>query len=114
MKVRITLALIASLISFSGYAATDEQRFKACQAKLIKANESGALQDIGWTPPSEPKVLVGEIFFKLPIDVKEGFVQTINCFLSAAQVGMCVDFDVRSGLTGKPVGRFAKCHFEMN
>jgi hypothetical protein len=110
------LALVASLVSLPVHAVTDDenQRFEACKAKLKLANETEVLYAFDWKPPSEPKVVVGPTFFQIPIDAKEGFVEKVNCFLTAGKEGQCVHFNVRSWETGKPVGRFANCRFEMN
>jgi hypothetical protein len=108
------LALVASLVSLPGHAVTENQRFEACKAKLKLANETKVLYDFDWNPPSEPKVVVGPTFFQIPIAAKEGFVEKVNCFLTAGKEEQCVNFSVRSWETGKPVGRFSNCRFEMN
>ncbi len=91
----------------------DDKRFEACRKKLMQAQKLEVLYDLDWKPPREPKVIAGRTFFEMPIDAKEGFVETVNCFLMAGDSG-CVNFDVLHWQTGKMAGRFSRCKFKMN
>lgn len=110
----ITAALTVLLLSNEVQANANDKRFEVCRSKLVVAQKLEMLYDFDWKPPREPKVIAGPTFFKVPIDAKEGFVESVNCFLAAGDEKKCINFDVRSWQTGKKVGRFSNCQFEMN
>lgn len=114
MRLRVLLLVVASLASHGALAESNDQRFEACKSKLVQAQKLDLLYDFDWKLPKEPKVIVGPTFFKIPIDAKEGFTETVNCFLMAGESGKCVNFDVRNWQTGKAVGRFSNCRFKMH
>lgn len=114
MKAHVLIATAWILASQLAFAESADQRFEECKTKLVQAQKLDLLYDFDWKPPKEPKVVVGPTFFQIPIDAKEGFVETVNCFLMAGKTGKCVNFDVRSWQTGKAVGRFSNCRFKMN
>jgi hypothetical protein len=93
--------------------ARSDARFEGCKSKLIAAQGLDVLYDLDWKPPAEPKVVVGPTFFQIPIYAKEGFVETVNCFLSAGR-NTIFEFDVLHWQTGKPVGRFRRGRFKMS
>lgn len=107
------LALVALLISAQALA-NDDARFEACRAKLKKANELDVLYGLDWKPPSPPKVTVGRTFFQIPIDAKEGFAETLNCFLMAGKEDECVNFPLLHWQTGKPIAQFKNCKLKMD
>lgn len=115
MNKHVVLMLIA-ILSFMlyGYAAAGDKEFEICRKKLKQAQKLDMLYDLDWKLPKEPRVVVGPTFFKVPIDAKEGFIETVNCFLTAGDSGKCVNFDVLHWQTGKAVGRFSNCRFRMN
>lgn len=51
-------------------------------------------------------MVVGATFITMPIDAKEGFADTVNCFLMAGESGKYINFDVLHWQTGKAIGRF--------
>lgn len=93
--------------------AASDSRFETCRQKLIQAQKLEVLYDLDWKLPKEPKVVVGPTFFRMPIDAKEGFADTVNCFLMAGASGKCVNFNVLHWQTGKAAGRFSNCRFKM-
>lgn len=103
----ITLLLAASAV------CADERQFEVCRSKLKQAQQLDVLYDLDWKSGREPRVVAGRTFFNLPIDAKEGFVETVNCFLMTGK-NQCVNFDVLHWQTGKAVGRFSNCRFKMN
>jgi hypothetical protein len=116
MDIRKTIAVLA-LIAAGCPAFADSQSdaaFAACKTKLQKANELGVLYAFDWKPPKEPYVVVGRTFFGIAMDAKEGFAETLNCFLMAGESGKCVNFDVLHWQTGKAVGRFRNCKLKIN
>ena len=92
--------------------AEDDKRLEVCRGKLFQAQKLDVLYDLDWKLPKEPRVVAGPTFFSMPIDAKEGFVDTVNCFLTAGQAGKCVNFDVLHWQTGKAIGRFSYCKFK--
>lgn len=91
----------------------DNARFDECRAKLVKAQKLEVLYAFDWKPPKAPYVVAGATFMSMPIDAKEGFAETVNCFLMAGDSG-CINFDVLHWQTGKAIGRFKNCRFSMN
>ena len=113
--MRRSAMAVALLLSGSVWAdAGSETRFEDCRSKLIQAQKLDVLYNLEWESPREPKVVVGPTFFSMAIDAKEGFVETVNCFLMAGESGRCVNFNVLHWQTGKAAGRFANCRFKMN
>lgn len=110
----VAAAAIAALSCGSAAGQTNDQRFEQCKTKLVKAQKLGVLHAFDWKPPAEPHVVVGATFLDLPIDAKEGFAETVNCFLMAGETGKCTNFDVLHWQTGKAIGRFKNCRFRMN
>jgi len=102
----VTLLLIAAPV------AADERKFEGCRNKLKQAQKLDVLYDLDWKSGHEPKVVAGRTFFTMPIDAKEGFAETVNCFLMAGK-NQCVSFDILHWQTGKSVGRFSNCRFRM-
>lgn len=107
MNIRNLVVLLIAIGITGSVSAADDKQFEACKAKLIQAQNLDLLYDMEWNPPKEPKVVVGPTFFTIPIDAKEGFVETVNCFLMAGESGKYVNFDVLDWRTGKSVGRYS-------
>lgn len=118
MKIGIALVMVflsSPVKAQSKNARTpSDQRFEQCRAKLKKAKALDVLYDMDWKSPMEPRIVVGPTFFTMAIDGKEGFVNTVNCFLTAGQTDKCVNFSVLDWRTGKPVGRYSGCSFALN
>ena len=94
-------------------AETDNE-FNNCKEKLVAAQKLDVLYDLDWKPPKEPKVVVGPTFSQLPIDGKEGFVETVNCFLNAGKKTQYINFNVLDWRTGKKVGRYSYGKLDMD
>jgi len=82
-------------------AKATKQQFDICKAKLEKAKELELLYDMG-AKGASIKVLVGPTYFTVPIDAKEGFAETVNCFLMNG-AGGGIPFDLIHWQTGKRV-----------
>lgn len=91
----------------------DDARFEQCKAKLVRASELGVLHAFDWKPPKEPYVVVGSTFIDMTIDAKEGFAETVNCFLMGGESGKYINFDVLHYKTGKAIGQFKNGRFSM-
>lgn len=107
-------AALVTLFAPGSAAPSDDQKFEQCKAKLVRAQQLGMLYAFNWKPPKESYVVVGATFMEVPIDAKEGFAETVNCFLMAGETGKCMNFDVLHWQTGKAIGRFQNCRFRMN
>jgi hypothetical protein len=59
-------------------------------------------------------VVVGPTFFNIPIDAKQVFADTVNCFLTAGQSDKHISFDLLDWRTGKAVGRYKYGQVEMD
>lgn len=101
----LTTLLLGASISINGYA--NDQQFEKCRSKLIQAQKLGVLQDLSWNGKSSPRVIVGPTFSRMRIDGKEGFAETVNCFLMAGDTKSFINFDVLDGFTGKPIGSYS-------
>ena len=113
MRLSITILSFLVAAPLWGGAASDIQ-FEDCRKKLIKAQKLDVLHELDWKLPKEPKVVVGRTFIQMPIDGKEGFAETVNCFLLAGESGKCVNFSVLHWQTGKAIGRLSKSRFKKN
>lgn len=121
MRTTISVFVLVGLVLFAigeiqcGQAnAQLEKQFESARQKLIKAQKLEVLYALEWKSAREPRVVAGPTFFQMPIDGKEGFVETVNLYLVGGDKGSCVDFDVLHWQTGKAVGRFSRCRFTMN
>lgn len=114
----ISALIVAVSILLVGYATAspvtpaENKRFEGCKNKLKAAQKLDVLYDLDWKPPAEPRILAGATFFNLPIDAKEGFAETLNCFLMAGKTEY-INFDILDWRTGKAVGRYSWGKFEM-
>lgn len=97
----LPITIIVLLILVGGAAGADQA--ETCRQKLIKAQQLGVLYDLDWKPGKMPKVIVGPTFHQMPLDAKEGFVETVNCFLLGGKSG-AINFDVKEHLNHRVVG----------
>lgn len=118
---QVLWALISILILSSLPAAQNKPkrsatdvRFEACRSKLKKAKQLDVLYDLSWQLPREPRVLVGPTFFNIPVDAKEGFADTVNCFLAAGASDKCVNFNLLDWRTGNAIARYSSCRLKVN
>lgn len=107
--IALALALLLAEASFT-FASDGET--EECRKRLIQMQEVRILYDLDWQLPKEPKVVAGPNFFPMPFEAKEGFAETVNCFLAGE--GKFVNFDVLHWRTGKAVGRFANGKLKLN
>lgn len=101
--------MLASVVAacLSAPVAADDARFEGCRTKLIAAQKLDLLHALDWKPPKEPYVVVGPTFSDIAIDAKQGFAETVNCFLMAGDEGKLVNFDLLDWRTGNAVARYA-------
>lgn len=82
----------------------DNGRFEACRAKLKKAQRLELLNDLSFDG-GLPHVVVGPAFFTAPLTAKQGFADTVNCFLMAGSDNH-INFDLLDYRTGKAVAHY--------
>jgi hypothetical protein len=70
--------------------------------------------------PEVGNIEAGPGFYELDFSTKEGLAKAISCYLNARAVSSssgnlnsCVDFRVKDWRSGKEIGRFSNCGFEM-
>lgn len=59
-----------------------------------------------------PRVVAGPTFFAVPIDAKQGFADTVNCFLTIGQP-LYINFEILDYQTGKSVGSYRNGELKM-
>lgn len=82
-------------------AKAAQKEYKVCKSYLEKSKEAGLLYDMTARGASV-KILVGPNFFTVPIDAKQNFASTVNCFLMQG-TGGGMSFDLLHWQTGKKV-----------
>ena len=85
-------------------SAAENKRFEQCRAKLKKAQNLDLLYDLKIDPL--PRVIVGPTFYTVPLDAKQGFADTVNCFLMTGE-DKYINFDLLDYRTGKRVARYS-------
>lgn len=111
MVTRALAAAVASL-ACSAALADDNARLEACRAKLKAAQKLEVLYDLQWEKGRGPRVLAGPTYRRLPLDAKEGFAETLNCFLTAGEAGKCMNFDIRDFRSGAVLHTFRNCRLK--
>lgn len=102
---RLFPALLICCAAMATAGPAEDRRFEECRQKLIKAQELQVLQDMK-IERNRPVIHVGPTFKSMPIDAKQGFADTLNCFLLAGDAGKFMQFDLLDGLTGKTVASY--------
>lgn len=111
-KVALISMVAAAAISIPAIAAPSNTQFEQCKSKLIKAQKLNILYQFD-IERQRPKIVVGPTFFQLPIDAKEGFADTLNCFLVGGEQGTYIPFNLLHWQTGKRVARYSSGKLEM-
>jgi hypothetical protein len=84
--------------------AEENRRFEMCRANLKKAKRLDLLYDLKMDPL--PRVVVGPTFYKIPLDAKQGFADTVNCFVTAGK-DEYVNFDLLDYRSGHVVAEYS-------
>lgn len=104
--MRLIAAITIAAITLSAQA--DE--FEQCRNKLKSAQKLGVLHALDWQKGKLPHVVAGRTYYQMPFDAKEGFAETVNCFLTGGEPKKsCVSFDIKHWQTGKPTEAFRNC-----
>jgi len=89
-----------------------EKRFEDCRAKLKK--DTGMLSDLDWKKGLPPRVVVGKTFFKVDFKTKQGFADTVNCFLLGGSDAKFINFDLLDWRDEKVVASYSNGRLKMN
>jgi hypothetical protein len=82
----------------------EDKRFEQCRAKLKKAQKLEVLYDLKIDPL--PRVVIGPTFYSIPLDAKQGFADTVNCFLMTGK-DEYINFDLLDYRTGHIVAQYS-------
>ena len=104
--IRVLLTLICVAISARAISG-DDKHFEECRAKLIKAQKLDLLYNMDWKKGTEPLVVVGPTFYRIPFDAKESFAETLNCFFMGGDTNKYISFNLRDWRTNKKVARYS-------
>lgn len=89
------------------------KRFEACKAKLKKTS-GDMLNDLSWKGGGlPPRVVVGPTFFAVDFKTKQGFADTVNCFLMAGDESRFINFDLLDWKDEKVVATYYAGHLKM-
>lgn len=110
-RKEIVIAVLVGFLLQGGALANDQ--LEVCREKLKKAQTLDLLHDLEWPKGKSPRVVVGPTFFSIPFDAKEGFAQTVNCFLAAGKQDQCINFDLTHWRTGNPAARWSWCKLKV-
>ena len=88
------------------------KRFEDCREKLVRSQELEVLYNLE-LKRAAPKVVVGPTFYTMPFDAKQGFAETINCFLMQGEPKYIV-FDLLDWRTEKRVARYTLGTLKMD
>lgn len=111
--MKTLIAIVAGLLLSSPTYAKNDKQFEICRKKLITAQKLGVLHALDWKPPKAPYIVAGPTFFSMPIDAKEGFAETLNCFFSVGDSGQCLDLNILHWQTGKVAARWSWCKLKV-
>ena len=88
----------------------EAKNFETCRAKLKKAKTLDVLYDLKSTMP--PTVIAGPTYSEIPYDAKEGFAETVNCFLMAGSSDGGYKFDILDYRTHRVLDTWSYNHLE--
>jgi hypothetical protein len=91
-------------------AGEENRRFETCRTKLKKAKRLDLLYDLKMDPL--PRVVVGPTFYTIPLDAKQGFADTVNCFVTAGK-DEYINFDLLDYRTGHVVAEYSYGRLRM-
>ena len=103
--------VVGALLMAPMAVAADNAQLEACRVKLKQAQALGVLHDLSWKHGKDPVVVAGRTYFNMPFDAKEGFAETVNCFLMAGKSG-CINFEITHWQTGKAVDKWSWCRLK--
>lgn len=84
-----------------------EATLETCRAKLKQAQKLDVLTDLQWKG-TRLHVVAGSTYYRMAFHAKEGFADTINCFVMAGKSD-CLSFDILHWRTGKATDRYNNC-----
>lgn len=112
--MKIGLSAVALAVCMSP-AHADDAALKACQARLIIAQQTALLMDIQ-VKTGHFAVTVGPTFYSVPFTTKEGFAETLNCLFNIGESGpksLCNDIRFINWRTGNEDGKYSWCKLKI-
>lgn len=107
MQKRFAIMFFLVVIVFAvNSSVASEKEFERCRSKLKQAQKLDVLKNLEYNSVGIPEVTVGPTFYRMPIDAKQGFAETVNCFLMVGEKGKYVNFPFIDWQSGKHVGTF--------
>lgn len=103
--MRLQIGLL--LVIFSSSTSANDVKLEQCRAKLKQAQKLEVLYDLKWNGPSL-HVVAGPTYYRMPFDAKEGFADTVNCFVNVGK-DACLTFDIKHWRTGKATDQYHRC-----
>ena len=107
MNAKLRIGCILAMMAAAQVAIANDVRLEQCREKLKAAQKLDVLYDLKWKGAT-PHVVAGPTYYKMPFDAKEGFAETVNCFLMAGKSG-CLTFEIKHWREGKAYERFHMC-----
>lgn len=104
------IIIFAVAFVVSGAQANDLEK---CRAKLKSAQKLDVLYAMEWKKGQQPHVVAGRTYYQMPFDGKEGFADTVNCFLTGGDnPRSCINFDIKHWQTGKASETYRFCRLK--
>lgn len=109
--MQLVKAAILSLAIWTPALASSvtDKNLEICRAKLKAAHKLDLLYDLQ-VKGAQAIVVVGPTYDTLPFDAREGFAETVNCFLMAGDTSKFVSFDLLDYQTHKVVATWSWGH----
>ncbi|MGD0192123.1 MAG: hypothetical protein ABSD74_15395 [Rhizomicrobium sp.] len=110
--VVLHLAIASTPASLAQTSVADKEhaadlRYDACKAHLQQAKQDGVLLDLKWGErKGDARVTVSAAFAKWTDDAKQAFARDVNCFMTAAEDGKTITFDVVDPQTDRRLGQW--------
>jgi type II secretory pathway pseudopilin PulG len=110
--VILLAAMAGAPVSFAQTTAADREhaadlRFDACKAHLQQAKRDGVLLDLKWAGrKDDARVTVSAAFAGLTDDAKQAFARDVNCFMTSAEDGKIITFDIVDPQTDRRLGQW--------
>lgn len=106
----IACAAVAALAS-TALAQDASTTLAACEAKLVQAQKLDLLSNIR-TQGGTTTIYVGDTWYRIDFTAKEGFARTVSCAIVEGKPGLCANFTLADGKSGRAVAKFKNCRLE--
>lgn len=100
------LAMVLVVAMCSSESLASDARFEQCQKKLKAAHQLDLLHAFDWKPPKAPYVVAGPTFGKIDISAKQGFADTVNCYLVGGDDAKLINFEILDYRSGRRIAEY--------